>query len=291
MGWQGNFLQEPNRVEAEKTALQSLWEDASHDITSSRAIPPHLRCSGRIVAKSNFALCGLLEANAIFKSRLVKASWRYKEGQRVKKGRVVCTVAGNCRAVLACERTALNYLSLLSGISTKCAFASKMFGKWKISATRKTLPHLSDSEKRAVKIGGCLTHRMRLGDGILVKDNHIAAIMNDRKVKRAEAVKIAVSSFEKGKFVEIEVSSVRDAVAAAESGAGAILVDNVSPNLLRKIARQARKINRKTVIESSGGISLKNAGKFLRAGATFCSTSELTMRIEPANLSLEIDYF
>ncbi len=288
MGWIGNFLQEPDRLHAERTALESLWADASHDITSYRTIAPHFRCKGRIIAKSHFVLCGVLEAEAIFRSRLVLASWKFKEGQKVKKGKTVCILSGNCRAILACERTALNYLSLLSGIATKCLQASKKYGKWRLSATRKTLPHLSDSEKRAVRVGGCLTHRMSLGDGILVKDNHIAAIMKERRVKKEEAIRVAIAAFEANKFVEIEVSSPRQAIAAAEAGAAAILADNTTPKQLRKIAKAVRAINRKIIIESSGGITLKNAGKYLRAGATFASTSELTMRVEPANLSLEI---
>lgn len=291
MGWVEHFLQEPDRLHAERTALESLWADASHDITSHRTIAPHFRCKGIIMAKSSFVLCGVLEAEAIFRSRLVKADWKYKEGQRVKKGKAVCTLSGNCRAVLSCERTALNYLTLLSGIATKCAAASKKYGKWRVSATRKTLPHLSDSEKRAVKLGGCLTHRMSLGDGILVKDNHLAAIMGERKMKMDQAIRFAAASFERGKFVEIEVSTLPQAIAAAESGAAAILIDNVLPKKLKKIAAAVRKINRKIIIEASGGITLKNAGKYLRAGATFASTSELTMNVEPANLSLEIDAF
>jgi nicotinate-nucleotide pyrophosphorylase (carboxylating) len=291
VGWESRFLHEPDRMQAEKSALQSLWADASHDITSSRILLPHLRCSGRIIAKSSFVLCGVIEADAIFKSRLVSAKWKFREGQRVKKGNTVCTLSGNCRSALACERTALNYLSLLSGIATKCAQARKKYGKWRVSATRKALPGLSDSCTRAVKIGGCLTHRVNLSDAILIKDNHIAAIMKERKMKKEEAIRLALSAFEPGKFVEIEVSTLREAIAAAKAGASALLVDNTTPAQLKKIAREARRINRKLIIEASGGITLANAGKYLRAGADFISTSELTMRIEPANLSLEIDVF
>lgn len=288
MGWIGNFLQEPGRLHAERIALESLWADASHDITSYRTIAPHFRCKGKIAAESSFTLCGVLEAEAIFRSRLVRASWKFREGQCVKKGKTVCILSGNCRAILACERTALNYLSLLSGIATKCSQASKKYGKRRISATRKTLPRLSDSEKRAVGVGGCLTHRLTLADGILVKDNHIAAIMRERKVGKEGAIRLAIAAFEAGRFVEIEVSSLRGAVAAAKSGAAAVLIDNVSPKKFKKIAAAVRKISKKIVVEASGGITLANAGKYLRAGATFASTSELTMKIEPANLSLEM---
>ncbi|MEM2137488.1 MAG: carboxylating nicotinate-nucleotide diphosphorylase [Candidatus Anstonellaceae archaeon] len=286
-----NFNRSAHGAFAKKVALAALAKDAKRDITSEGCIAKGARCIGKIVAKSNFVLCGILEADAIFASRKVKAKWNFSEGARVRQGEAICRISGNCRSVLACERVALNYLSLLSGIATKSTDASARYGKWKISATRKTLPMLSDSEKRAVRVGGCLTHRMDLSDGILIKDNHLAAIMKEKKTTRARAVEIAARSFSKADFVEVEVSSVAEAVAAAKAGAKAILVDNVSPSELRKIVNAARKLNGRIVIEASGGITLANAGIYLKAGANFVSTSELTMSIEPADLSLEIDSF
>jgi nicotinate-nucleotide pyrophosphorylase (carboxylating) len=132
---------------------------------------------------------------------------------------------------------------------------------------------------------------MDLSDGILVKDNHLAAIMRTRRVAKEKAIGIAVFALKRTDFVEIEVSSLSEAVAAVKAGAMAILVDNVSPAELRKIANAARKIKRSIIIEASGGITLSDAGRYLKAGADFVSTSELTMAIKPANLSLEIDSF
>ena len=284
-----DFARKPDLALARKAALEALAQDAARDATSSRCIGKEMRCGGRIVAKSDFVLCGIVEAGAIFTSRKVRASWKFREGQKVKKGSEVCLVSGGCREVLACERTALNYLSLLSGIATKAAAASAKYGKWKIAATRKTLPMLSHSEKRAVLLGGCLTHRLDLSDGLLVKDNHIAAIMRAKNVEKEEAIRLALASFGAGRLVEVEVSSLGQAVAASEAGAKAILVDNVSPSQLKKIVEKIRRISGKIIIEASGGISLKNAGRYLKAGADFVSTSELTMKTEPADLSLEID--
>jgi nicotinate-nucleotide pyrophosphorylase (carboxylating) len=231
-----------------------------------------------------------VEAGEIFGSRKLRAKWNFAEGQKVRRGKTVCALSGQARSILACERVALNYLMLLSGIATKSRAASEKYGKWRISATRKTLPLLSHSEKRAVAIGGCLTHRLSLSDGILAKDNHVAIIMGRKKCGREEAVRLAVSSFPPRAFVEAEVSSASEAIAAAEGGARAILVDNVSPSGLQKIAKAARRVSPKIIIEASGGITLANAGKYLKAGADFCSTSELTMKVEPANLSIEIDF-
>ncbi|MFA6489851.1 MAG: carboxylating nicotinate-nucleotide diphosphorylase [Candidatus Micrarchaeia archaeon] len=286
-----HFMGKPSARLAREAALAALLQDAASDATGEKCIPKAARCSGKIVAKSDFILCGAVEADAIFKSRSVSAKWKFREGAGVKKGQAVCTVSGNARAVLACERTALNYLSLLSGVATVCAQASRKYGKWKIAATRKTIPNLMHSEKRAVALGGCLTHRLTLADGILIKDNHIAAIMKAANIGEKRAVEFACGSFGLGEFVEVEVSSEETAIAAALSGAEAILVDNVSPEKLRKIAKAARKASPKIIIEASGGITIENAGAYLRAGADFASTSELTMKTAPANLSLEIEAF
>jgi len=274
---------------AKKAALAALRQDAPRDITTQACLPRNLRCAAKIIAKAPFILCGIVEAGAIFSSRNVDVAWKFPEGQAVKKGQVICSLSGKTSDMLASERTALNYLSLLSGVASKCRKASKRYGRWKISATRKTLPGLSDSEKRAVLLGGCLTHRMSLADGILVKDNHISAICSGKKVARGRAVEIACGCFGHGRFVEVEVSSKEEALAAALCGADALLVDNVTPLVLRKIAGVARKASPKIIIEASGGITLSNAGKYLAAGADFVSTSELTMRIEHADLSLEIE--
>jgi len=284
-----NFARKPDLALARKAALAALALDAGKDATSARCIPRAMRCSGRIVAKSDFVLCGIVEADAIFSKGKLRAKWNFSEGERVRRGKTICFLSGNARSVLACERTALNFLSLLSGIATKSAQAAERHGKWKISATRKTLPTLAASEKRAVLAGGCLTHRLALADGILIKDNHVAAVMRERGVGEKRAIEICCGSFGFREFVEVEVSSEGAAVAAALSGASAILADNVSPAKLRAIASAARKANPKMVVEASGGITLDNAGKYLAAGADFCSTSCLTMKIAPANLSLELD--
>ncbi|MCX8175393.1 MAG: carboxylating nicotinate-nucleotide diphosphorylase [Candidatus Micrarchaeota archaeon] len=283
------FAKKPPLLEAKRKALLALWEDAKQDRTSAGCMPAKAGCAGRIVAKSSFVLCGIYEAGAIFRSRGVKVRWRFAEGEKVRRGSTVALLEGNCRAILACERTALNYLMLLCGIATKSARAAQRYGRWRISATRKTLPLLGNSQKRAVLVGGCLTHRLSLADAILIKDNHISAIEKRGGVTREEAIAQAVRSFPRKVFVEVEVSSVSEAVAAAKAGARAILADNVKPALLKKISRAARKISKGMIIEASGGISIANAGRYLRAGADFVSTSELTMKIEPAALSLEID--
>ncbi|MCX8198362.1 MAG: carboxylating nicotinate-nucleotide diphosphorylase [Candidatus Micrarchaeota archaeon] len=282
------FQKKPDDSLAAKNALLCLRQDAEEDITS-RCLPKSLECSGKIVAKSSFVLCGVLEADAAFRKMKVNVRWNFSEGQKVRRGEAVCRVWGNARAVLAAERTALNYLSLLSGTATQSAKAAEKYGRGKIAATRKTLPLLAHSQKRAVAIGGCLTHRISLASGYLVKDNHISAIAKSRKASRAEAIRIALSRLPEGKLVQVEVSSESEAEAAALHGAKAILADNVRPSELARIAKTARRIFPGMIVEASGGISLQSAGKYLKAGADFVSTSQLTAKPKPADLSLEIE--
>src|SRR3989344_3288717 len=132
-----NFQRNPSAAAARKTALEAFREDAAQDITSQRCIPQNLRCTAKIIAKSDFMLCGVLEADAVFKSRKVNVKWNYREGARVKRGSIVCHLSGSARAILACERIALNYLALLSGIATKSASAAKKYGRGENTATRK----------------------------------------------------------------------------------------------------------------------------------------------------------
>ncbi|MEM4554469.1 MAG: carboxylating nicotinate-nucleotide diphosphorylase [Candidatus Anstonellaceae archaeon] len=282
------FLRKPSGKNAKKAALEALRQDASKDITSVFCIKRNERCRARIVAKSDFVLCGTFEANEIFSSKKVSCKWNSSEGDEVKKGQVVCQLYGNCRAILACERAALNFLMVLSGIATASRKAAQKYGKWKVAATRKTYPGLSDSCKRAVLVGGCLTHRLSLADGILVKDNHLAMIRK-RMGRIEDAICVAISSFPKGKFVEVEVSSEKEAAFAAKCGADAILIDNVGWKRFSRIAMAARQENPKIIIEASGGITMRTAAKYFEAGADFVSTSKLILGAKPANLSLEIE--
>ncbi|MCX8196853.1 MAG: carboxylating nicotinate-nucleotide diphosphorylase [Candidatus Micrarchaeota archaeon] len=282
------FSKKPSVAAAKKAACRALHEDAKKDPTS-RCIPPNAQCSAKIIAKSSLLLCGKLEAEEIFKAKKIKCNWNFDEGQHVPKGSTICLLEGGCRAILAAERSALNFLIVLSGIASFCNRLSEKYGKWRVAATRKTYPGLANSCKRAVSVGGCLTHRISLGDGILIKDNHLAAIAAQDGCTKAEAIKKALSGFSRKEFVQVEVSSMQEALAAVKSGAKAILVDNLPVLQFRKIARAARKENPAIVIEASGRITMQNAGRYLKAGADFVSMSSTVLGTPPADLSLEIE--
>lgn len=272
------FLVMPSLDVCKKAALNALISDGKKDITSN-FIPKNYYCKAYILAKSNFYLCGMIEAKEIFKKRNIKTLWKFKEGDYVKKGQKICFLEGNAREILRCERTALNFLSILSGITTKSKKISEKYGKYKVAATRKTHPLLAACEKRAVMIGGCLSHRITLADRILVKDNHLAIL---RKLKK--------NPFDllKNKQAEIEVSNIRDAKLVAIQKFYAILLDNLPIKKFRKIVRVIRKLNKEIIIEASGRIKENEINKYLKAGANIVSTSSLILNSKPADISLEI---
>ncbi|MBU1198144.1 carboxylating nicotinate-nucleotide diphosphorylase [Candidatus Micrarchaeota archaeon] len=272
---------------AQRKALLALREDASADVTT---VAMNLKSSvtGRVIAKESGVFCGLPEAQSVFRGLKVRA--RVREGQRFRKGRVLLEVRGDVRRILAGERTALNYLMVLSGIATATRALADRFGP-RIASLRKTHPLLSDSEKRAVKVGGGLTHRLSLADGYLIKENHVAALAREQRVSYLNALRIAVQKVRghRGKrspVVEVEVRSMREALAAAEERPDALLLDNLSPYHVRRIARVLRRKYPSLILEASGGITEKNASSYLKAGADFVSSSALTLRAKPIDLSL-----
>jgi len=276
-------------------ALLALADDARQDITSSACIRKG-RAGAIIRAKQAGVICGILEADAVL-SPALKVKWRVKEGAKVRKGSVIAELGGSAREILRRERTALNYLCILSGIATESAKLAKKFNG-RIASLRKTHPLLSLSEKRAVSLGGSLTHRLSLADGYLIKNNHISAIAQAAKVDGQEAICIAVEEClahrKKNKnaygscFIEVEVQNEKEAVAAARTRADAILVDNQPIARFKRIVRAIRKLNKSVLIEASGGITPENAGAYLRAGADFASTSWLTLRSKPLDIHLEL---
>jgi nicotinate-nucleotide pyrophosphorylase (carboxylating) len=278
---------------AEGRARRALSEDAEKDITSEACIGRESRSRAIVRTKQGGIVCGIAEANAVLSPPL-HVKWHAKEGSRARKGSVIAEIDGSPREILRRERTALNYLCHLSGIATESRLLAKRFGG-RIASLRKTHPCISASEKRAVAVGGCLTHRLSLSDGYLVKNNHISAIAQAAKVSRLGAIGIAVDECVLHRrragnkyFIGVEVASEKEAVAAARTKADAILVDNQPVARFRKIARAIRRVNKSALIEASGGITPENAGYYLRAGADFCSTSWLTSRARPLDIHLEL---
>ncbi len=262
------------------------------DITSLALIPKNTRAKATIISNSRGVLCGLLEAREIFKGLRVKELKR--EGEQIRAGEKIIFIEGNAREILARARTALNYLQVLSGIATATKNLSSRFPD-KIASLRKTHPCLTHSEKRAVKIGGGLTHRVNLGDGILIKKEHLVLLGGGKKAIK-KALSLASRYRQNNKLrvpIEVEVSSFEQAVLAAEFARArkvpdAIMLDNFNARDAKKAIETIKEIAPHVLVECSGGINEKNAATYIRAGADVVSTSALTLRAKPLDFRLFI---
>ncbi len=271
---------------------EALFDDAFEDLTTE-ALVFQGNVTAEIIAEEDGILCGVLEAKEVFRGLNVEAL--VKEGEKIRKGKVIMKVEGKVSEILRRERMALNYLQILSGIATETKKLVLKVGKGKVAALRKNHPLLTESEKRAVQIAGGLTHRMGLGDGYLIKNTHLEYLRKGGNLSRAEAVKVGVAEAvehrrRKGKkvFVEVEVMSMEEAIAAAESKAEAVLIDNQTPRKVKEFAKEIRKRNLTILIEASGGITPQNAKEYLKAGANFVSASYFVLRSKPIGMHLRL---
>jgi nicotinate-nucleotide pyrophosphorylase (carboxylating) len=268
----------------------ALAEDISHgDITSQGLIPPELQGKASILAKTEGITAGGEVAKRVFLrvDPSLKVELPIKDGTRVKPGDIIATIFGNVISILKAERVALNFLQRLSGIASHTAqFTAKTKGlKVKITDTRKTTPALRLLEKYAVQIGGGQNHRFHLGDGILIKDNHLAALralgMNIKDI-----VAKAKQNAPQGVKVEIEASTIQEAFDAAEAGADIIMLDNMSPDEMRRVVNS---VPGRVKIEASGGITLDNVRTVAMTGVDFISVGALTHSPKALDISLELE--
>jgi nicotinate-nucleotide pyrophosphorylase (carboxylating) len=229
-----------------------------------------------VIAQSACVVSGLGAAALTARALGVRTREMVREGDRVPRGRVVLTLEGDARKILAAERTLLNLLMHLSGVATATAEAVKRARSGSkglaVYATRKTLPGLRDLEKAAVVHGGGFPHRRDLSDGVLIKNNHLALVPLTTAVARVRR-KVDART-----VIQVEVGDERSAVAAVVAGANALLIDNASPQRVRRIVRglERRGLRRGIWVEVSGGITPANVGRFRSSGADAASSGALT---------------
>ena len=266
--------------------LAALQEDlGSGDITTAALIPSGRRARARVVAKAPLVLAGLAVAAEVF--RLADPSLQWKslasEGDTLEAGSPIARIQGSARGILGAERVALNFLQHLSGIATLTRrFVEAVRGTGvQILDTRKTLPGLRWLEKHAVRVGGGRNHRMGLSDGILIKDNHIALAGGV-----ARAVRAARSAAPHTLRIQVEVQSLAEVRAALEAGADALLLDNMSPELLRKAVALARG---RAFLEASGNVTLDRVREVAETGVDAISVGALTHSAPAADIALEME--
>jgi len=284
------FLSE---IEIRTTLVGFLKEDiGTGDITSNLLIPEGMSSKGTIVCKDigkNIIVSGLLEAKIIFDICGCEATLLVEDGSKITKGTDVLAVKGSSRSILKGERTALNLLMRMSGISTQTnQFIDKLGGLSKtvrISSTRKTVPGLRYFDKKAVVIGGGISHRVRLDQLILIKDNHIAVVGSVKK-----AIEMAKSVYGDKRKIECEVNDFNGIVEAIKSGADIVMLDNFKPEDVKDALDKIRKLGLrdKIIIEVSGGINLDNIYEYAAAKPDVISIGSLTHSVQAINFSLEI---
>jgi len=269
-----------------KTLIQlALEEDiASGDITTKALVPLNAYGKATIVARQPLVIAGLELVDMVYQSLCpnIKMSSNCQDGENIKKDQNVCDIEGPLNVLLEGERTALNFLQRMSGIATQTREYIKALANKNtiIVDTRKTLPGWRRLEKKAVRIGGAVNHRMGLYDGVLIKDNHILvsggigpAIANVRK---------HVSHLTK---IEIEVENFEQLEQALEASADIIMLDNMS---IDDIRQSVHKINGRALVEASGGITLEHIQDIADTGVDIISIGALTHSARAVDLSMKI---
>jgi nicotinate-nucleotide pyrophosphorylase (carboxylating) len=268
--------------------LSFIREDAPFgDITSDSLFLANERCRAVIISKGRGIIAGLEEGEMLFRYYRAEVTGEVRDGDAVSPGTVVMNIEGPAKAILLVERTVLNIIGRMSGIATRtrniAAILESAGSSCRIAATRKTAPGLRALDKKAVRIGGGDPHRMSLSDGILIKDNHLALVPLETAILRAKSSSLY-------RKVEVEVTSEQEAVAAAETGADILLLDNMTPaNVRSTIDRLEESGLRKNVlVELSGGITEENLPEYLMHGIDLISAGVLTHSVVNVDVSLEI---
>jgi nicotinate-nucleotide pyrophosphorylase (carboxylating) len=267
----------------------ALMEDIGRGDWTAQLAPAGQQARAFVVAKESAILCGApwfedcvhaLDANA-------QVSWEVAEGARVSAGTVVCRIVADARALLSAERSALNFLQMLSAVATEARrYADAIEGVSPnpkgciVLDTRKTLPGLRQAQKYAVRIGGASNHRMALWDGILIKENHIAAAGS---IARAVAAANALNS---GVTVQIEVEDLDELQQSLDAGARSILLDDFS---LADMAAAVKLNAGRAILEVSGGVDLKSVREIATTGVDRISTGKMTKDVRAVDLSMRIE--
>ncbi len=245
--------------------------------------------SARITARADGVVCGLDFALSAFAALDpdVRFLPEVSDGDRVSAGQPIADVGGQLDPLLRAERTALNWLQRLSGTATLTARAVEAAGsRTRILDTRKTTPGLRPAERYAVRCGGGLNHRDSLAGGVLIKDNHIAAVRLAGGTL-GDAVRAAIASVGPATGVEVEVTNLGEAREALDAGAGALLLDNFALDDLPPAVEVARVYHAKT--EASGGITIEQIPEIARAGVDYISLGALTHSAPSLDIALDIN--
>ncbi|NVM78310.1 nicotinate-nucleotide pyrophosphorylase (carboxylating) [Duganella sp. SG902] len=267
----------------EANLLAALLEDVGTGDLTGLLVPEGGRAKARVIVREDAVLCGAPWFEGVMNCMQagIEIDWKYGEGDLMKADSVVCTIEGPARALLTAERAALNFLQLLSGVASATRkYVDVIAGtRAHILDTRKTLPGLRLAQKYAVRVGGGQNQRLALYDGILIKENHIAAAGGI-----TNAV-LAAKRLDKGVSIQVEVESLDELKEALDAGAVSILLDNFSTDMMR----EAVTINAgRALLEASGGINFDTVRAIAETGVDRISIGSLTKDIRATDYSLRI---
>lgn len=264
----------------------ALAEDiGAGDVTSLSTVPAGATATGVMLAKQSGVISGLEAAIYVFQRVDPTISFRslVHDGDAVASGTVIVNLAGPARTLLTAERTALNLLQRLSGVATStAAYVAAVRGtNARVVDTRKTTPGLRALEKRAVRHGGGHNHRFGLSDGVLIKDNHLAAIGGADRVTKA--IQAARNNAPHTMKIEVEVTNLTETAEAVAAGADIIMLDNMS---LEDMAKAVRIVDGRALTEASGGVRLETVRAIAETGVDLVSVGALTHSAPALDISL-----
>jgi nicotinate-nucleotide pyrophosphorylase (carboxylating) len=274
----------------EEALKKFLNEDIGHgDITTDALVDPAAKAAGTIVCKEQAVVAGLSESIILLKLVGCEGKSNVRDGQQVPAGTIILEVGGSGSGLLKVERVLLNLLSHMSGVATATAelvnIAKKNGGSTRIACTRKTLPGLRYFEKRAVELGGGDTHRLRLDDAVLIKDNHLALAGSITESIRKAKTKVSFT-----KKIEVEATSPDQAVEAGMAGADIVLLDNMTPQQVKKSVSllETKNLRDHLLVEVSGGITRENLPGYVKTGVDVISVGSITHSAKAIDMSLEL---
>ena len=269
----------------DKALLHSVREALQEDIgtgdITAALLPAGTQASATVISREHATLCGMAWFNAVFAEldTDIHVTWTARDGEHIGPDQAICKLTGPAGPILSGERTALNFLQTLSGTATRARnYADAVTDlPVKILDTRKTLPGLRQAQKYAVRTGGCHNHRVGLYDGILIKENHIAAVGSI-----AAAIQAARDA-NPGMPVEIEVENKAQVMAAIDAGAERLLLDNF---LTSELPHAVELVAGRAELEASGGVTLENIRAIAATGVDFVSIGALTKDVQAIDLSM-----
>jgi len=276
----------PLTDEIARNVADALAEDIGAGDLTAQLVPAGQTGRATLISRQDGVLCGSAWLEACFKTldARCRIEWLTREGERIVADQLLCHIEGDARALLSAERSALNFVQLLSGVASKTRLYADRIADTaaQVVDTRKTLPGLRLAQKYAVRVGGGGNHRLALWDAILIKENHILAAGGIDAALQA-ARRIAEAAGTRCRFIQIEVENLDELMAALAGGAPMILLDNFSLAMLREAAT----VNAgRAILEASGNVTLETIRAIAETGVDRISVGSLTKDVQALDLSM-----